>query len=645
VYSALKRLLVGRPIATSELEHQRLRKLIALPTFSSDALSSTAYATEEILFVVAAGSSSLALGLAKLVPLSIVVAVLLTIVVLSYRQTIYAYPHGGSSYVVSRENLGQVPSLVAGASILVDYVLTVAVSISAGVAAIVSLPAFRSWGQHRVLIGLVLIGLITLANLRGMKESGTLFAFPTYLYIVTLASMVLYGLYKIYFGHIGQIAFDPAKAEAQRQAGGSLGLFLLLRGFSSGAVALTGVEAISDGVPAFRKPQSKNAATTMMVMAGILGSLFFGVSVLAHHLQPYPSHDETVISQIGRTVFGGGPIYVILQLSTVAILTLAANTAYADFPRLSSIIARDGYLPRYLGNRGDRLVFSNGIIILAITASVLIIAFGGITNALIPLYAVGVFTSFTLSQTGMVVHHRRAREPGWKLGAFISGLGALSTFIVLLIVAITKFVKGAWVPIVVVPLIIALFSAIKRHYTRVASALEISPAEVRPQPFNHTVVVLVGRIHRGVIQALGYARSLRPQHLVALYVSHEDDDREEIQRQWQEFGINVDLEIIHSKYRELTAPVIEYLDELDQRWNNDTITVVVPEFVVGRWYEHLLHNQSALMLKARLLFREGTVVTSVPYHVEGYGITTGAAAPSPNGDRPDQEGGSPPPAP
>jgi hypothetical protein len=482
-----------------------------------------------------------------------------------------------------------------------------------------------------------------------MKESGTLFAFPTYLYILTLAAMVLYGLYKIYFGDIGHIEYDPEKAEIQRQAGGSLGLFLLLRGFSSGAVALTGVEAISDGVPAFRRPQSKNAATTMMVMAGILGSLFFGVSVLAHHLQPYPSHDETVISQIGRTVFGGGPIYVILQLSTVAILTLAANTAYADFPRLSSIIARDGYLPRYLGNRGDRLVFSNGIIILAVTASLLIIAFGGITNALIPLYAVGVFTSFTLSQTGMVVHHRRIREPGWKLGAFISGLGAVSTFIVLLIVAITKFVSGAWVPIVVVPLIIALFSAIKRHYTRVATALEISPAEVRPQPFNHTVVVLVGRIHRGVIQALGYARSLRPQHLVALYVSHEDDDREEIQRQWQEFGINVDLEIIHSKYRELTAPVIEYLDELDKRWNNDTITVVVPEFVVGRWYEHLLHNQSALMLKARLLFREGTVVTSVPYHVEGYGIAPADRTPEPppataNGDRPDQAGDTPRPA-
>jgi amino acid transporter len=647
VYSSLKRLLVGRPIATSELEHQRLRKLVALPTFSSDALSSTAYATEEILFVVAAGGSSLALGLSKLVPLSLVVAALLTIVVLSYRQTIYAYPQGGSSYVVSRENLGAYPSLVAGASILVDYVLTVAVSISAGVAAIVSLPAFRGLADRRVMLGLGLILLITLANLRGVKESGTIFAFPTYLYIVTVASMVLYGLYRVYFGHIGHIQFDPGKAEIQRQAGGSLGLFLLLRGFSSGAVALTGVEAISDGVPAFRKPEPRNASRTMMTMAVILGSLFFGVSVLAHHLQPYPSHDETVISQIGRTVFGNGPIYVILQLATVAILTLAANTAYADFPRLSSIIARDGYLPRYLGNRGDRLVFSNGIIILAVTASLLIIAFGGITNALIPLYAVGVFTSFTLSQTGMVVHHRRTRHPGWRSGAVISGVGAASTLIVLLIVAITKFTRGAWVPIVVVPGIIALFTGIKRHYTRVARSLEISPDQVRPQPFNHTVVVLVGRVHRGVIQALAYARSLRPEHLIALYISHDDDDREEIERQWREFGINVDLEIKHSRYRELVAPVIEYLDELDERWNNDTITVVVPEFVVGKWYEHLLHNQSALLLKGRLLFREGTVVTSVPYHVDGYGDAEAKKAEITRQDPapPDQPGGTPPPAP
>ena len=615
VYSSFKRLLVGRPIATSEQEHQLIRKLIALPTFSSDAISSTAYATEEILFVVAAGTSSVALGLAKLVPISIVVAVLLAIVVASYRQTLFAYPSGGGSYIVSRENLGEYPSLVAGASLLVDYVLTVAVSISAGVAAIVSLPAFRSLENKRVLLGLGLIVLITVLNLRGIKESGTVFAFPTYIYIVSLTLLVGYGLARVAFGHVPPIAYNQGASEARRQAGGSLGLFLLLRGFSSGAVALTGVEAISNGVPAFKKPKSQNAATTMVWMGLILGVLFFGVSVLAHHLKPYPSQSETVLSQLGRAVYGGGPLYVILQFSTAAILTLAANTAYADFPRLSSIIARDGYLPRYLGNRGDRLVFSNGIIILAVTASLLIVAFGGITNALIPLYAVGVFTSFTLSQMGMVVHHRKERQAGWQRGVAINGVGSFATFVVLLIVAVTKFRSGAWVPIVVVPLIIALFSGIHRHYKRVSESLEISPQEVRPRPFNHTVVVLVGRVHKGVIQALAYARSLRPEHLIALYISHEDDDAEAIERQWHDFGINVQLEIKHSRYRELTAPIIEYLDELDERWHNDTITVVVPEFVVGKWYEHLLHNQSALFLKGRLLFREGTVVTSVPYHV------------------------------
>jgi len=441
------------------------------------------------------------------------------------------------------------------------------------------------------------------------------FAFPTYAYIVSLLLLVGYGLFRVYFGHIHPVPFDHKAFEGTREAGGTLGLFLLLRGFSSGAVALTGVEAISNGVPAFRKPESKNAATTMVWMGLTLGVLFFGVSVLSHHLQPYPSQKETVLSQLGRAVYGGGPLYVILQFSTAAILTLAANTAYADFPRLSSIIAGAGSLPRYLGNRGDRPLVSNGVILVAITASLLIVAFGGITNALIPLYAVGVFTSFTLSQLGMVIHHRKDRQPGWQRGVAINGVGSLATFIVLLIVASTKFSSGAWVPIVVVPMIIAMFVGIHRHYQRVSESLEITPEENRPHPFNHTVVVLVGRVHKGVIQALAYARSLRPEHLIALYVSHDDEDAEAISQQWRAFGINVDLEIKHSRYRELAAPIIEYLDELDQRWHNDTITVVVPEFVVGKWYEHLLHNQSALFLKGRLLFREGTVVTSVPYHV------------------------------
>ena len=319
---------------------------------------------------------------------------------------------------------------------------------------------------------------------------------------------------------------------------------------------------------------------------------------------------------MGRAVYGGGPFYWILQFSTAAILTLAANTAYADFPRLSSIIARDGYLPRQFANRGDRLVFSNGVVFLAGAAAILIVAFGGLTNALIPLYAVGVFTAFTLSQAGMVVHHRRLKEQGWRRNMGINGVGAVATFIVLLIVAGTKFTSGAWLPIVVVPLIIALFSAIKRHYDRVSRVLEVQPEQFRHEHINHTVVVLVGRnIHRGVLKALDYARSLRPQHLVAVYVSFEDEDREGLEKQWRAFNVDIPLEIVYSPYRELVAPIERYIDELDDRWDNDTVTVVIPEFVVGKWYEHVLHNQSALFLKGKLLFREGTVVTSVPYHV------------------------------
>jgi len=614
----LKRIVVGRPLATAEQEHQRLIKLIALAVFSSDAISSTAYATEEILFVTARGHSSLDLGLDVLIPIAIAVAILLAIVVTSYRQTIFAYPSGGGSYVVSRENLGETPSLVAGASLLVDYILTVAVSISAGVAAIVSIPQFGGLRDHRVELGLALIALISLANLRGVKESGRIFSVPTYVYIVVLTALVGIGLAKSgfgWFGGIEQIQFDPELAEDVRQAGGTLGLFLILKGFSSGAVALTGVEAISNGVPAFRRPESRNAAATLVWMAVILGSLFFGVSVLAHRLHPFPSHDVTVFAQLGEQVFGNGFLFWVLQFATAGILTLAANTAYADFPRLSSIIARDGYLPRQLTNRGDRLVFSNGIIVLAGAAGGLIVAFGGVTTALIPLYAVGVFLSFTLSQTGMVRHHVREREPGWKRGVAINTVGAVATAIVLCIVAATKFTSGAWVPIVVIPAIVLLFKAIKRHYNRVASALRITPG-YRPRRMNHTVVVLVGGVHRGVLEALAYAKSLAPNHLLAMTVVSDETEQDRIERAWTQQRIDVPLEIVHSPYRELTRPVLMFIDELDSRWTNDVVTVVIPEFVVTSWWSHLLHNQSALFLKGRLLFRKGTVVTSVPYHVD-----------------------------
>jgi amino acid transporter len=616
----LKRLVVGRPLASAEEEHQRLNKTVALSVFSSDAISSTAYATEEILFVIALAPSSLALGLSKLVPLAVMVIILLAIVATSYRQTIFAYPSGGGSYIVSRENLGEMPSLVAGASLLVDYILTVAVSISAGAAAIISIPQFQDLGDHRVAVCVVMIILVTLANLRGVKESGRLFAFPTYGYIVMVSALLFLGLTKSWFGWFGGVSpipFDPAEAEhGVVAAGGSLSLFMLLKGFSSGAVALTGVEAISNGVPAFRRSESRNAATTLVMMATILGTLFLGVSILAHRLHPFPSESVTVFAQMGEQVFGHNVVFWVLQLTTAGILTLAANTAYADFPRLSSIIARDGYLPRQLSNRGDRLVFSNGVLALAGVAILLIVAFGGKTNALIPLYAVGVFLSFTLSQAGMVRHHQKEREPHWRRGVAINGVGAFATALVTLIIATTKFRDGAWVPIIVIPVIVLLFKTIKSHYAGVAKSLRVDPA-YRPRRMNHTVVVLVGSVHRGVLEALAYAKSLHPDRLLAVTVVSDEEEQDRIERSWSSLEIDVPLEIVHSPYRELTAPVMRFVDELDARYENSVITVVLPEFVVGSWWGQLLHNQSALVLKARLLFRKGTVVTSVPYHLEG----------------------------
>jgi hypothetical protein len=381
-------------------------------------------------------------------------------------------------------------------------------------------------------------------------------------------------------------------------------------------VALTGVEAISNGVPAFRRPESKNAAATLVWMGIILGTLFMGVQILAHRLGPYPSEKTTVMSQLGTAVFGSGTVlYVILQFATAAILTLAANTAYADFPRLSSIIAHDGYLPRQLANRGDRLVFSNGVIVLAAAAAALIIAFGGKTNALIPLYAVGVFLSFTLSQAGMVRHHQKEREKGYKRNIVINTVGSVATLIVLLIVASTKFTSGAWVPLVVIPIIVFVFKSIKRHYRTVADGLRVTP-DYKPRRMNHTVVVLVGGVHRGVLEALAYARSINPNHLVAVSVVSDEEEQAKLEQQWTEFGLDVPLEIVYSPYRELTRPILRYVDELDARWDNDVITVLLPEFVVRHWWGNLLHNQTALLLKGRLLFRKGTVVTSLPYHLE-----------------------------
>jgi amino acid transporter len=615
VASFVKRILIGRPLATGDQAEQRVRKLIALPTFSADAISSTAYATEQILVVVAAGGSSLALGLSKLVPISVVVAGLLVVVVSSYRQTIFAYPSGGGSYIVSRENLGRYPSLVSAASLLIDYVLTVAVSVSAGVAAMVSLPALRGLGSDRVVVGLVAIAFITFANLRGLKQSGALFAVPTYTYIATMTLLVVYGLIRSYVGHIQPVPFDPTAFEGLRRTGGTLGLFLVLKGFSSGAIALTGVEAISNGVPAFKPPEARNAAETMVWMGTILGGLFVGVSVLAQHLQPYPSRNQTVLSELGRQVLGTGPLYVVLQVATAGILTLAANTAYADFPRLLSIVAKDGFAPRDLARRGDRLVFSNGVVVLAFAAAALFVVFGGKTDALVPLYAVGVFTAFTLSQTGMVRHHLKRRELGWPRRMVVNAVGAAATFVVLVIIASSKFMSGAWISIVLVPIIVSVFVLIRRYYDRVGAALAVTRDAAVPRASPHTVVVLVGEVHLGTLGALNYARMLRPDHLVALHVRMEDDDGTGLVRQWAELGIDVPLESVDAPYRDI-GPVIEsQLDDYLTRWPGTTLTLVTSDYASGGPLDDVLHNRTLSLLRERLRLRSGVVMTSVPYRV------------------------------
>jgi amino acid transporter len=615
--SLAKRILIGRPIATSEEGHHRLRKRVALPIFSSDAISSTAYATDEVVLVLTLQAGIGVAAFNYLVPIAIVVAVLLVIVVLSYRQTIYAYPSGGGAYIVSRENLGETPSLVAGASLLTDYILTVAVSVAGGVLAIQSATDFDP--KWRVPLCLLMIAAMTVANLRGLRESGALFAPPTYLYIAMLMLLIVVGCYKIFFQDLGPIPLDQLSDDARELADGTkaLGLLMLLRAFSSGAVALSGIEAVSNGVPSFRKPEARNASMTLALMAGILGTCFIGVSVLAAHLHPIRGeNDATGLALMAEQIYGGkGVLFWITQLSTFAILILAANTAYQGFPGLSSIIARDGYMPRQLANRGDKLVFSNGIIFLALAAGVLIAVFKGNISALIPLYAFGVFTGFTLSQAGMVIHHIRLKEKRWRASLAINAVGCFATAIVALVVVVSKFTEGAWIPAVLIPAMVVAFRAVNKHYKRVRRAVEVEDVYT-PLRRTHLVVVLVGTVHRGVIEAVRYAKSLAPERLIAVSVVTDADEQDRLSKAWTEFGMPIELHTIASPYRELTQPVLEYLDELDAEDPDDVITVVIPEFVT-QWKTQWLHNQSALALKARLLYRPHTVVTSVPVLVDG----------------------------
>ncbi|HEV8367420.1 MAG TPA: APC family permease [Pyrinomonadaceae bacterium] len=675
--TSLKRLLVGRAKRTEQAIHERLSKKTGLAVFASDALSSTAYASEEILLVLAvAAAAGQTYAYHYVVPISIIIAIVLGIVATSYRQTIHAYPSGGGAYIVAKDNLGVTPGLVAAGALLVDYVLTVSVSISAGVAAITSAAVgtrFDWVNDHKVLLCLLLIAFIAIANLRGVRESGALFAGPTYAFVICFLFMIGYGILH-YF--LNPNAAAPVTHESLKLAEGyhiqPLSWFLLLGAFSNGCVALTGTEAISNGIPAFKPPEARNAATTLTAMAALLATMFIGTSVMAYFYGVHPHENETVISQFARIIFTGplGWFYYLIQATTALILVLAANTSFADFPRLSSLLARDKFLPRQFANRGDRLVFSNGIIILAIFSSILVIAFRGDTSRLIPLYAVGVFLSFTLSQAGMVRHwlregrkqeaknnsnehaaktmnneetfdegtmldgihmsitpermaghnpvdiaDQRKQVSHWRKSIAINGVGAIATFVVLVVLIITKFIHGAWIVVFLIPLLVFMFRAVHRHYLEVAQQLTGKGLE-RLRPIKHEVIVPISGIHRGVIRALEYAKSIAPEHVTAVYVDLDEEATKKMRNEWKELDDKIELVVLASPYRSLTRPLLRYLDRVEREHKDDLVTVVLPEFVPAKWWQHLLHNQSSLTLKAALLFREGIIVANVPYHLK-----------------------------
>ena len=602
--SILKRLIVGAPMPLAQARHERLSKTVALAVFSSDAMSSVAYATEEILLIlVLAGTAAAHLT----VPIALAIAGLLVVVSVSYQQTIHAYPSGGGSYIVARANLGPTAGLVAAGALLIDYVLTVSVSVAAGVAALTSAVPWLL--THRVLLGVVFTAAIAYANLRGVRESGRVFAVPTYLFIVTFSALVGTGLFRWLTGTL------PAAAAASETVAATQTLtwFLVLRAFASGCTALTGVEAISNGVPAFKHPEARNAAITMGWMAAVLGTLFIGVSVLASALGITPLADETVVSQVARRLFGDGFFYFLIQGSTTLILVLAANTSFADFPRLNSLLARDRYAPRQFRTLGDRLVFSNGILILAGLAAALIIVFGGDTHALIPLYAVGVFISFTLSQAGMVRHWLTDGGAGWRWRLGVNGVGALVTGAVTVVIAVTKFTHGAWIVVLLIPLLVLGFRAIHRHYDTVAHELSLVHLVEEP-PVNNTVLVLVGDLHMGVVKALRYAQSLSPSPK-AVYVELDPSATARLEERWSKGGCGVPMVVLASPYRSMLRPLLDYIGRIRERDANSVVTIVIPEFVPRRWWQHLLHNQTALLVKGALLFRRGVVVVDVPFHL------------------------------
>jgi amino acid transporter len=588
----------------AQARHERLGNAVALAIFASDPLSSVAYATEAILLIlILAGHAALSYSM----PIGIGIAALLAIVAASYRQTVVAYPQGGGAYVVAKDNLGVLPALTAAAALLTDYVLTVSVSVAAGIAALTSaVPALR--GYQVALCVLCIVG-IAIANLRGLRESGKLFAAPTYFFVASILGMVGYGLVGTALDWLPEAPYEAHPPGLE-----GIGLFLLLRAYAAGCTALTGVEAVSNGVPALKPPEGRNAQVVMTALGVLSVTMFLGITYLAYDLGIVPGEGETVISKIARRVFGGGVLYFCVQASTLLILVLAANSSYASFPRLSSILARDRYLPRQFANLGERLVFSNGILLLSGFAIVLVVAFRGDTHALLPLYAIGVFLSFTLSQSGMVLRWLRQRERGWRWRVWVNGVGAVATFVVLLTLAVTKFVEGAWIVVIVIPLLIATFRAMHRHYDNVAEQLSLE-ALTAPPEMRHTMLVVAGDLHVGVVRAVQYAKTLAAPGVAvrAVFVETDPARTSRLEEKWARWGLGVPLVILNSPYRSLLRPLVEYLDALQARHDDHMVTVVIPEFLPSRWWQHVLHNQTALLIKGALLFRKNTVVVDVPY--------------------------------
>jgi amino acid transporter len=611
--SKLKSVLIGSPLPTQLLGEKRLNKIRALAAFSPDALSSIAYANQEIyLGLVVAGAAGLLLAW----PIGLAVTLLLVIVATSYYQTIQGYPSGGGSYVVARENLGTLPGLVAAAALLIDYLLTAAVSLTAGVEAIAS--AFPALYNYRIEIALVLLAIITIANLRGLRETGTVMAVPVYLFLFTYLPMLAYGLYKLYTQ--GPVPIESVAPPATQP----LTIFLILHTFATGCTALTGIEAISNGVPAFKSPESRNAGRTLIVMTVLMAILFAGSIGLTQFLGIIANNNETILSALARNLLGNGPAYVLIQFSTMLILAVAANTSFAGFPRLAAILAKDGFLPRQFTGLGDRLVFANGIVTLSIATGILIILFGGKSHLLIPLFAVGVFLAFTLSQAGMVRHWWRERQKNmkWLPKAMINGLGALATLTTLFIVGISKFREGAWIIVLLIPLFVIGFRGVYQHYQDVGKQLSLRglPPDLKPLPPLRLIVPVSG-VHRGIIEAMDFAQSIS-KHITAVYIELEPGAGEQMDKEWKRWWPDIPLVILPSPYRSIIRPLLDYLETTDEEHNDGTFAaVVLPEFVPAKWWQALLHNQTSLLIKAALLFRRGTngyqrIVIDVPYHLK-----------------------------